>query len=73
MQQGGGSVNPEISGPFRKASYSQQAGACVEVAPDVIGGRVVRDSKDKNGPLLNFTADAWSAFLAVIKSGDMAN
>jgi len=70
-EYGGEQVDPEIVGPFRKASYSEQSGACIEVASDAIGGSVVRDSKDECGPLLRFTADAWSSFLASIKGGDL--
>ena len=46
-----------------KSSYSTAAGAeCVEVArtPEAVH---VRDSKDKDGPHLTFTPDAWQAFV----------
>jgi hypothetical protein len=47
---------------WRKSSYSGVNG-CVEVA--VVGDRVaIRDSKDRGGPVLLFTSDAWEAFLA---------
>ncbi len=64
-------MSHENVGPFRKASYSEQSGACIEVAGDSISGSYVRDSKDKGGPLLFFTADAWDAFISGIKSGDL--
>ncbi len=47
-----------------KSSYSgSNGGDCIEVAtePETIH---VRDSKDKSGPALAFTAEAWSAFVA---------
>ncbi|MFE5583952.1 DUF397 domain-containing protein [Kitasatospora sp. NPDC056531] len=47
-----------------KSSYStSDGGECVEVAssPATIH---VRDSKDKAGPTLAFSPDAWSAFVA---------
>jgi len=66
-------VNPEIVGPFRKASYSEQSGACIEVASDTIGGSFVRDSKDQSGPLLRFSADAWRDFIDGVKSGDLGD
>jgi hypothetical protein len=47
-----------------KSSYSSgEGGACVEVAatPATIH---VRDSKDKSGPTLAFSPEAWSAFVA---------
>ena len=55
---------------FRKSSYSGSQGECVEVARnlhDVVG---LRDSKDPQGPVLAFSADAWSAFVAGLKYGD---
>ncbi|MFG2905699.1 DUF397 domain-containing protein [Kitasatospora sp. NPDC048286] len=46
-----------------KSSYSNtEGGACVEVA--LAPGTVhVRDSKDKAGPRLAFTAEAWTDFI----------
>jgi len=46
-----------------------EAGSCVEVA-SLEGGVAVRDSKDKDGPILQFTRDEWSAFLAGAKAGE---
>ncbi|MGY0061180.1 DUF397 domain-containing protein [Streptomyces sp. LZ34] len=45
-----------------------QEGNCVEIAPTVIGGRSVRDSKDRSGPRLTFTGGAWQAFLLGVKT-----
>jgi hypothetical protein len=53
---------------YRKSSYSGQQNNCVEVAP-VREGTAVRDSKDPAGPVLRFSADAWRAFVASVKSG----
>jgi hypothetical protein len=41
-------------------------GECVEVA-----GCAVRDSKDPGGPVLEFSRDAWAAFVAGIKAGEL--
>lgn len=52
-------------GVWYKSSYSCGANNCVEVRPgeDTVE---VRDSKDQgNGPVLAFSAEAWSAFLPV--------
>jgi hypothetical protein len=51
-----------------KSSYSgAQGGNCIEVAGDE--SRVlVRDTKDSQGPILRFTADAWKAFAKELKS-----
>ena len=50
---------------WRKSSYSgANGGECVEVA--TAGAVLVRDTADRNGPVLTFTADAWRAFTATI-------
>lgn len=58
------------SGEFQKASYSQGNGNCVEVAHVNDGSFLVRDSKDRTGPLLRFTAAEWSAFVVGVKDGE---
>ena len=51
---------------WRKSSYSgSNGGECVEVA--AAGAVLVRDTTDRTGPVLTFTADAWRAFTATIK------
>jgi Domain of unknown function (DUF397) len=56
---------------WRKSSYSSDQGDnCVEVASLPGGGRAVRDSKDPDGPILRFSAEAWRAFLDGVKAGD---
>ena len=42
---------------------------CVEVANLPGGGRAVRDSKDPNGPMLNFTRAEWQTFTDNVKNG----
>ncbi len=53
---------------WQKSSYSSAQGNCVEVArlPD---GAAVRDSKDRSGSVLRFSAEAWQAFLSAVKDG----
>lgn len=63
-------MTPEVTGPYRKSSYSLQEGNCVEVASTVIGGRSIRDSKDTHGPHLTFTRGAWQAFLLGVRQGE---
>jgi hypothetical protein len=76
--------SPDLSrAKWRKSSYSGN-GSCVEVAPvpgagsagsaaaeasDVIA---VRDSKDRRGPALTFTARQWRSFAAGIKAGELS-
>jgi hypothetical protein len=55
------------SAAWRKSSYSGTSGGdCVEVAG---AARVVlaRDTKDRDGGALVFTAGAWEAFTASLK------
>ncbi|NMO38174.1 DUF397 domain-containing protein [Streptomyces sp. GMY01] len=54
-----------------KSSYSDNGGACVEVATNLTathGVIPVRDSKNTTGPVLSFPADAFAAFVTGIKS-----
>ena len=53
--------------PWRKSSYSGgQGGSCVEVAD---GARLmlVRDTTDREGGMLAFSAQAWQVFAASLK------
>ena len=50
-----------------KSTHSGSYG-CVEVA--FADGQVgVRDSKDRSGPMLVFTANEWEAFIAGVREG----
>ncbi|MFF1798645.1 DUF397 domain-containing protein [Kitasatospora sp. NPDC058263] len=53
-----------------KSSYSQQGGDCIEVAPGFPSAMPVRDSKDSDGPVLVFAADAWRSFVAAVQAGE---
>jgi hypothetical protein len=55
---------------WRKASYSTNAGNCVEVAVNLPGVVAVRDSKDPHGPALTFTPAAWHTFAARVRGGN---
>ncbi|WBB77087.1 DUF397 domain-containing protein [Micromonospora sp. WMMD1128] len=50
---------------WRTSTRSSAQGNCVEVADNLPGVVAVRDSKDRQGPALAFTPEAWSAFLTV--------
>ncbi|MEU3193702.1 DUF397 domain-containing protein [Streptomyces sp. NPDC006992] len=55
------------------SSYSDNGGACVEVAANLAashGTVPVRDSKNPAGPVLDLTTEAFSTFVTGIKSGD---
>jgi hypothetical protein len=53
------------------AGAGGSGGNCVEIAALPDGGRVVRDSKDADGPVLVFAAGQWEAFLLCIKDGGL--
>jgi Domain of unknown function (DUF397) len=56
---------------WKKSSYSGgNGGNCVEVARNLPGVVVVRDSKDSEGPALAFTPDKWTAFLSGAQAGE---
>ncbi|MBQ1028491.1 DUF397 domain-containing protein [Micromonospora sp. C97] len=59
----------DLSGAvWRKSTRSgDNGGDCVEVATNLPGVVAVRDSKDSTGPLLTFTAQAWTDFVAAAK------
>ncbi len=53
-------------GDWRKSSYSDgNGGACVEVS-DAARVIQVRDTTNRGGGTLTFTASAWQAFVAAI-------
>ncbi len=52
-----------------KSRHSQNGGACVEISPDFARVVPVRDSKDPQGPVLVFPAEAFAAFVAGVRAG----
>jgi hypothetical protein len=57
----------QLTPGWRKSSYSGNGGAnCVETgnAPGIV---LVRDTKDRDGGTLAFTADAWASFTGSLK------
>jgi hypothetical protein len=51
-----------------KSSYSANSGDCIEVARNIPGIVAVRDSKDREGPVLRFTAGEWARLVESMKS-----
>ncbi|MEV0752492.1 DUF397 domain-containing protein [Streptosporangium sp. NPDC050280] len=65
-------ISPDLSGAeFRTSSLSGANNNCVEVATNLPGLVVVRDSKDPSGPTLTFSPTAWNDFLAGIRNGEV--
>jgi Domain of unknown function (DUF397) len=53
-----------------KSSFSYANGNCLEVS-GLSGNRIkVRDSKDPEGPVLDFTPAEWDAFLGGVRNGE---
>ncbi|MCC9311448.1 DUF397 domain-containing protein [Kitasatospora sp. RB6PN24] len=57
---------------WRKSSFSQQGGNCVEVADGFPGIAPVRDSKDPEGPALTFASEGFAAFIEGVKNGEFS-
>ncbi|MFI6763184.1 DUF397 domain-containing protein [Micromonospora sp. NPDC050417] len=54
---------------WRKSSRSGGTGGnCVEVADNLPGTILVRDTKDRDGGTLAFGPEAWSAFVGFAKA-----
>ncbi|MFD4656131.1 DUF397 domain-containing protein [Kitasatospora sp. NPDC058444] len=56
-----------------KSSYSNNGGSCVEVAADFLGLAPVRDSKDPQGAVLVFPAEAWESFVTAVRRGEFGD
>ena len=62
------SITVDLSGAWRKSSFSGGGGSnCVEVT-DTGRTIAVRDSKDALGPILVFGQHAWRQFAAKVKT-----
>ncbi len=57
---------------WRKSSYSDNGGTdCVEVGAPAEANRVlVRDTKDRGGPVLQFSLAAWRGFAVRVKAAE---
>ena len=53
---------------WRTSSFSNNGGACVEVADNLSGIVAVRDSKDSNGPVLLLTPIQWREFITKLRA-----
>jgi len=68
-------LNPDVlaAARFRKSKRSDGTGSCVEVADNLLdehGLVLVRDSKNRAGAVLAFTAKEWQAFTAGVHAGE---
>jgi hypothetical protein len=58
------------SNEWVKSSLSFANGNCVEVQFLTDGGVQVRNSRDRDGAVLTFTAAEWDAFLGGVRLGE---
>jgi hypothetical protein len=56
-----------LTAEWRKSTHSNGQSNCVEVRAGQQDAVAVRDSKDRGGPELGFTAGAWAAFVRGVK------
>jgi Domain of unknown function (DUF397) len=54
---------------WRTSSHSGANGACVEVALNAGAQVLVRDTRDRVGPVLAFRPDAWRRFTGQANAG----
>ena len=52
---------------YRKSSYSDKEGECVEVATNIPTTIAVRDSKNPNGSSLHLNPTTWTAFQTCLR------
>lgn len=66
----GADSRPDGIAQWRKSSFSGPTNDCIEVrgTHDRLD---VRDSKDRQGPVLTFTTAAWQAFVTGVRDGDL--
>ncbi|MGI9099764.1 MAG: DUF397 domain-containing protein [Solirubrobacteraceae bacterium] len=66
----GSGVPDPSDASWRRSSFSQDGGQCVETAflPD--GGVALRHSRDPEGSVLIYTRREWDAFLKGAKDGE---
>jgi len=67
-----GSVSATVSArpAWIKSSLSYANGNCVEVSELDQGAVGVRNSRDREGPVLRFTPEEWRAFLGGVRQGE---
>jgi hypothetical protein len=62
-------MTPDAEGlRWFKSTYSDAGNDCVETA-FVEDSTLVRDTKDREGPVLRFPRNEWTAFLEGVKDG----
>ncbi len=63
-------ISPETASSWTKSSLSHANGNCVEITSLPEGQVGMRDSKNAAGPVLQFPAEEWRAFLSGVRKGE---
>jgi hypothetical protein len=63
-------MDPSKYTNWRTSSRSGGGDNCVEVAFDADGAVGIRDSKDRTGPILEFSPTEWIAFTGGVRDGE---
>ena len=59
-------------GEWHKSTKSDAGSNCLEWAAASDGGIGIRDSKDKDGPVLHVSITAWRNFVEGVRTGEIA-
>jgi hypothetical protein len=70
MQENNGVPADQLQVAWRKSTWSNPSGECVEVAALPDGAVAVRNSRHPTGPALIYTRGEIRAFLAGAKNGE---
>ncbi|WP_316529318.1 DUF397 domain-containing protein [Kitasatospora brasiliensis] len=66
-------MDDSMAAKWRKSTYSNGQGGCIEVADGYTRVMPVRDSKDPDGPALIFAAEAWGSFVSAVRGGEFGD
>jgi Domain of unknown function (DUF397) len=70
MQDNNGIPAGQLRADWRKSTWSNPSGDCVEVAALPAGGVAVRNSRHPSGPALIYTRSEIRAFITGAKNGE---
>jgi len=65
-----GTTDQAARGPWRKSSYSNPSGNCVELAESASGLIAMRNSREPDGGVILYTRPEMDAFIRGAKSGE---